>query len=75
MGTVINAYDKVTPEETLQTVVVETGAVLNSRPLTSVSDVSDGFEELTPNHFFIGQHVLKTLQVYLNNTKLTIAST
>ena len=47
MGTVINAYDKVTPEETLQTVVVETGAVLNSRPLTSVSDVSDGFEELT----------------------------
>ena len=67
MGTVINAYKKVTPEETLQIVVVGTGAVLYSRPLTSVSDVLDGFEALAPDHFFIGQHVLKTLQVYLNS--------
>ena len=56
-------------EETLHTVGVETEAVLNSRPLTSVSDDLNDYEALTPNHFLI----LTTLQVNLRSEKLTVA--
>ena len=53
MKTVIN--DQVMPEETLHTVLVDTEAVLNSRPLTSVRDDLNDYEALTPNHFLIGR--------------------
>ena len=49
MKTVIN--DQVITEETLHKVLVETEAVLNSHPLTSVSDDLNDYEALTPNHF------------------------
>ena len=48
MKTVIN--DQVLPEETLHTVLVETEAIVNSRPLTPVSDDPNDYEALTPTH-------------------------
>ena len=47
MKTVIN--DQVLPEETLHTVLVETEAIFNSRPLTPVNDDPNDYEALTPN--------------------------
>ena len=53
MKTVIN--DQVFSEETLHTVLVETKAIVNNRPLTPVSDDLNDYETLTPNHFLIGR--------------------
>ena len=52
MKTVFN--NQVLPEQTFHTVLVETEAIVNSRPLISVSDDLDDYEALTPNHFLIG---------------------
>ena len=53
MKTVID--DQVLPEETLHTVLVETEAIVNSRPLTPVSNNPNDYKALTPNHFLIGR--------------------
>ena len=53
MKTVIN--DQVLTEETHHTVLVEREAIVNSRPLTPVSDDPNDYEALTPNHFLIGR--------------------
>ncbi|XP_036150143.1 uncharacterized protein LOC118648049, partial [Monomorium pharaonis] len=41
--------------EELSTVVVQIEAVLNSRPLSPLSDNADDFNALTPGHFLIGE--------------------
>ena len=56
--TVIN--DQVLPEKTLHTVLVETEAIINSRPLTPVSGDPNDYKALTPNHFLIGRVSPKT---------------
>ena len=40
----------------LLTLVIEAEAVLNSRPLTHLSDDASDLEALTPNHVLLGQH-------------------
>ena len=47
---------KLTYEE-LATVTTQIEACLNSRPLTSLPDASDGIEVLTPGHFLIGRPI------------------
>lgn len=43
--------------EQLSTIVCQIEAVLNSRPLTPLSDDPDDFKALTPGHFLIGQEL------------------
>lgn len=41
--------------EELETVIVEVEAILNSRPLTPMTNDPDSLEALTPGHFIIGE--------------------
>ena len=42
-------------DEELKSICAEVEGLLNSRPLTAVSDETNGDRVLTPNHFLIGQ--------------------
>ena len=42
-------------DEELETILIGVETLLNSRPLTTVSDDSNDEPMLTPNHFLIGQ--------------------
>ena len=46
--------DRAVTDEMLLTVMAEVEGLLNSRPLTHVSDNPDDYEALTPNHFLLG---------------------
>ena len=47
--------DRLFTEDALATFLTEVESVLNSRPLTPVSDDLEDFEALTPNHFILGR--------------------
>ena len=47
--------DRLFKEEALSIYLTEVEAVLNNRPLTSISDDVIDLEPLTPNHFLIGR--------------------
>ena len=44
--------------ESLQTLLCEVEAVINSRPLTNMSDSTDDLEPLSPNHILTGRSVV-----------------
>ena len=54
-------------EDSLSTFITEIESVLNSRPLTSVSDDSNDYNVLTPNHFILGR---QSLPLTLNDDKI-----
>jgi hypothetical protein len=45
--------DQVVSDETLRTLIVEVEGILNGRPLTSVSDLPNDLDVLTPNHLLL----------------------
>ena len=47
--------DRLLHEDALHTLLLEIESIVNSRPLTSVSDDIDDLEPLTPIHFLIGR--------------------
>ncbi len=48
--------DKVLTDQQLYTLLTEVERILNSRPLTHISDHIDDLEALTPNHILLGLH-------------------
>ena len=67
MGGVMEAFVKITKrclkavvkdrllhEDKLHTLLLKIESIVNSRPLTSVSDNINDLEPVTPNHFLIG---------------------
>ena len=48
--------DKVVTDAQLYTFLTEVESILNSRPLTHVSDNVSDFQALTPNHILLGYH-------------------
>ena len=63
----IVTHDRPMYEESLSTFISETESVLNSRPLTSVTDDPNDYNVLTPNHFILGR---QSLPFTLNDEKI-----
>ena len=62
----IVSHDRPMYEDSLSTFITEIESVLNSRPLTSVTDDPNDYKILTPNHFLLGR---QTLPFTLNDEK------
>ena len=54
-------------EDSLSTIITKIESVLNSRPLTSVTDDPNDYNVLTPNHFILGR---QSLPFTLNDEKI-----
>ena len=64
--------DRLLHEDALHMLLLEIESIVNSRPLTSVSDDIDDLEPLTPNHFLIGQSSPNT--IFANITEKNVNS-
>ena len=62
----IVSHDRPMYEDSLSTFITEIESVLNSRPLTSVTDDPNDYNVLTPNHFLLGR---QTLPFTMNDEK------
>ena len=51
-------------EDSLSTFITEIESVLNSRPLTSVTDDLNDYNVLTPNHFILVRQSLLPFTLY-----------
>ncbi|XP_055543372.1 uncharacterized protein LOC129728922 [Wyeomyia smithii] len=74
IGTIIEAPRK-PDDETLETVIIEAEAMINTRPLTYIPLESADQEALTPNHFLLGSSSgVKQLPVLPINYRLALRS-
>ena len=64
--------DQLLHEDTLHTLLLEIESIVNSRPLTSVSDNINDLEPLTPNHFLIGRSSPNTNFANITEENLTV---
>ena len=60
-------HDRPMYVDSLSTFITELDSVLNSRPLTSVTDDPNDYKVLTPNHFILGR---QSLPFTLNDDKI-----
>ncbi|GFV50616.1 integrase catalytic domain-containing protein [Trichonephila clavipes] len=62
--------------EEFETVIIQVEGILNSRPLTPISNDFDNFEVLTPAHFLIGRSInsiLEPLVINISDNRLPLA--
>ena len=52
----IVTHDRPLYEDSLSTFITDIESILNSRPLTSVTDDPNDYNVLIPNHFILGRH-------------------
>lgn len=57
--------------EELQTLIVEIEAILNSRPIASISDDPNDGEALTPGHLLIGSSLVAVPDEYVDISKIS----
>ncbi|GFX39749.1 integrase catalytic domain-containing protein [Trichonephila clavipes] len=60
--------------EEFETVIIQVEGILNSRPLTPISNDFDNFEVLTPAHFLIGRSInsiLEPLVINISDNRLS----
>lgn len=70
LGIILMSEDVVLTDYTLMTVFTEVESLINSRPLTRVSDDVNDLEALTPNHFLIGRASSKLSPCVIYNSKM-----